>query len=88
MGGGLYKKEEKVKCVICKIGELQPHKTTAFFEIDNTTIIFRHVPARVCENCGEKYFDEEISETLLQKASAIAKSEVELDIRDFDKIAA
>jgi len=72
-----------MKCVICKIGELQPHKTTVFFEIDNTTI-----PAQICDNCGEKYFDEEISEKLLQKAYAIAKSEVELDIRDFEKIAA
>ena len=77
-----------MQCVICKIGQLVPQKTTAFFEIDNTTIIFKHVPALVCENCGEKYFDEEVSALLLQKAKKIANSEVELDIRDFEKIAA
>lgn len=74
-----------MQCVICKIGQLVPQKTTAFFEIDNTTIIFKHVPALVCENCGEKYFDEEVSALLLQKAKKIANSEVELDIRDFEK---
>ena len=77
-----------MQCVICKIGSVRPQKVTAVFEIDATTIIFKHVPALVCENCGEKYFDEETSEKLLHKAHQIAQSEVELDIRDYDKTAA
>ena len=77
-----------MQCVICKIGRLSPQKSTAFFEIGTTTIIFKHVPALVCDNCGEKYFDETTGEKLLQKAHQIAQSDVELDIRDFEKIAA
>ncbi len=77
-----------MQCVVCKIGNLQPQKATAVFEINETTIIFKNVPALVCENCGEKYFDEKTSVKLLEKAHKIAQSDVELDIRDYDKTAA
>jgi YgiT-type zinc finger domain-containing protein len=42
-----------MKCVICKQGETQPGTTTMTLERDTTTLVFKNVPAQVCENCAE-----------------------------------
>lgn len=72
-----------MKCVICKNGETEPGTTTLLLERDNTTIVIKQVPAEVCQNCGEGYVDEEITERLLQMAEDAIKSGVQVDIRQF-----
>jgi YgiT-type zinc finger domain-containing protein len=72
-----------MKCVICKQGNTTPGKTTVTLERDETVIVFRSVPAEVCDNCGEAYLDEAVTESLLQAASEAAISGVEVDIRQF-----
>ena len=52
-------------------------------ERDETVIVFRGVPAEVCENCGETYLDEAVTRSLLQAAAEAAGSGVEVDIRQF-----
>ena len=54
-----------MRCVICKVGETQPGKTTVTLERGGTTLVFKDVPAQVCPNCGEAYVDEEITKRLL-----------------------
>jgi len=44
-----------MQCVICKHGELDAGTTTVTLERDDVTLVFKDVPARVCENCGESY---------------------------------
>ena len=46
-----------MKCVICKQGETQPGTTTVTLERGTTTVVFKNVPAEVCETCGEAYLD-------------------------------
>ena len=72
-----------MKCVICKQGNTTPGKTTVTLERDETVIVFRGVPAEVCDNCGEAYLDEAVTESLLQAAAEAAISGVEVDIRQF-----
>jgi len=45
----------------------------------NATIVFREVPALVCENCGEAFHDED----LLKQAEQAALAGVEIDVRRF-----
>lgn len=47
-----------MKCVICKQGENLLGTVTVTLERDGTTLVFKNVPAQVCENCGEAYVDE------------------------------
>jgi hypothetical protein len=47
------------------------------------TIVFRDVPARVCENCGEAFHDEEVVEAIMQKVEQASASGVEIDVRRF-----
>ncbi len=71
------------KCVICKDGEVVPGAATITLERDGLTMVVKHVPARICENCGEQYVDEEISTRLFKTAEEMAKSGAQVDVREF-----
>ena len=76
-----------MKCTICKHGETKPGTTTVTLEKGNSTIIFKEVPAQICDNCGEKYIDQTTTKDLLSKAREIVKNGVEVDIRKYEKVA-
>lgn len=72
-----------MKCMICKHGETVEGTTTVTLEKDGATIVFKHVPALVCSNCGEEYIDSIITRELFEKAHEIQKSGVVVDIREY-----
>lgn len=47
-----------MKCALCRTGETKPGKTTETYEIGDTVVVVRGVPAQVCQQCGETYTDE------------------------------
>ncbi len=72
-----------MKCVICKQGETSPGVTTLTLERGNVTLVFKSVPAEVCDNCGERYVDGATTDRLLQEANAAVKAGVALEVRTF-----
>ncbi|MEQ8671917.1 MAG: type II toxin-antitoxin system MqsA family antitoxin [Aggregatilineales bacterium] len=72
-----------MKCVICKQGETQFGQVTVTLERGATTLVFKHVPAQVCENCGEAYVDEATTEQLLTIAEAAVNAGVQIEVREF-----
>ena len=72
-----------MRCVICKQGEIRPGTTTVMLERNGMTLVVKSVPARVCENCGEEYVDEDITARLLREAEDAARSGVQVDIREY-----
>ena len=72
-----------MKCVICKHGETTHGTATVTLERDSSTIVFKDVPAKVCDNCGEKYVDEKTTNDLFKKANELVKNGTEVDIRKF-----
>jgi hypothetical protein len=48
-----------------------------------TTVVFRNVPAKVCENCGEEYVSATVTGELLEKAENAADVGVEVDVRHY-----
>lgn len=72
-----------MKCVICKQGETQFGFMTATLERDSTTVVFKGVPAEVCQTCGENYLSSETSQKLLLQAEDAVKNGVEFDVRRF-----
>ena len=72
-----------MKCMICKHGDTVEGFTSVTLEKNGATIVFQKVPALVCDNCGEKYLDGDVSSKLLKKAREIIKGGVKVDIREY-----
>ncbi len=72
-----------MKCVICKHGEMQPGKTTMTLERDATTVVFKNVPAEVCDTCGEAYLDAATTRQLLHIVEEAARLGVQVDVRSY-----
>lgn len=50
-------------CFKCK-GKLEEKKVNYVVDLENTIIIIKGVPAKVCMDCGEQYFNDETSENI------------------------
>ena len=72
-----------MKCVICKQGETHSGEVTVTLPRGESTIIFKGVPAEVCENCGEYYLSEAVSEQLMKRAEEAVKNGAEVQILRF-----
>jgi YgiT-type zinc finger domain-containing protein len=83
MAGGPGNEEEPMKCPICRHGETRPGAVTVPLERGGMTIVFREVPAQVCENCGEAFHDEAVTAALLKQAEQAAAAGVQVDVRRF-----
>ncbi|MDX2130987.1 MAG: type II toxin-antitoxin system MqsA family antitoxin [Planctomycetota bacterium] len=72
-----------MNCPICKHGRTHPGKVTVTLDRGSATIVFRSVPAEVCENCGEQFVDEATTRELLRQADASVKAGAEIEVRSF-----
>jgi YgiT-type zinc finger domain-containing protein len=75
--------EPAVKCVICRQGETIPGTLTVTLERDAMTLVIHDVPARVCENCGERYLDEATTTRLLAILEDAARAGVQVEVRAY-----
>lgn len=72
-----------MKCIMCKHGDVVSGTATLTLERGKTTVVFKDVPARVCDNCGEEYIDDAVTANILKEAERIASQGAEVDIRHF-----
>ncbi|HEY8490568.1 MAG TPA: type II toxin-antitoxin system MqsA family antitoxin [Dehalococcoidia bacterium] len=72
-----------MKCAMCGIGTLNRGTTTVTVQRGDTTIVFRSVPAEICDYCGEDYVDEHVTERLLAKAEELANRGVREQTREY-----
>jgi len=80
--------EDEMKCVVCKTGDTRPGKTTVTLERGASTLVFKGVPAEVCDNCREAYVDESISGQLLRLTDEACRLGVKVDVREFTRLPA
>lgn len=69
-----------MNCVICKTGQMLEGKTTVTLQRGETTVVIKDVPAQVCDNCGEYYLSEEMTERVLGVAEAAVSKGAEVEI--------
>ena len=72
-----------MKCAICQHGRTADGYTTIVLERARTTVVFKNVPAKICDNCGEEYVSAEVNEALLRQAQEEAERGVTLEMLDF-----
>lgn len=72
-----------MRCVLCKQGDTRPGNVTVTLQRGDTTVIIKGVPAEICENCGEYYLAENVTEKVLSIAEEAAKKNAEVEILRF-----
>ena len=69
-----------MNCVICKTGLISSGTTTITLQRGETTVVIKNVPADVCDNCGEYYLSEEMTERVLELGESAVKKGVEVEV--------
>lgn len=76
-----------MKCVICKTGD-QSVSVSVTVNRQGALLVVEGVPALVCDNCGERYFDDAVSARLLELTEQTLQPGVRLDVRQYQRQAA
>jgi YgiT-type zinc finger domain-containing protein len=69
-----------MKCVICKEGQTHSGFTTVTLERGHATVIIKDVPADICDNCGEYYLSEDVTNTVQKLAEHAFEHGVEIEV--------
>jgi YgiT-type zinc finger domain-containing protein len=72
-----------MNCIICREGQTAPGQATVTLQRNESTIIFKNVPAQVCSNCGEYYLSESVTDQLLTRTEVAVQNGAELEILRF-----
>ncbi len=72
-----------MKCVICKHGETLPGIVTVTLTRDEAVFVCKGVPADVCQNCGEYYLSDEMTEVVLSRAERSIANGSEVEIQRY-----
>ena len=68
-------------CVICKNGTTKEGLSTFTLEKNDSIVVFKKVPALICQNCGHAYFTEEVTSQLFEMAEETVSKGVEVEVR-------
>ena len=69
-----------MECVVCKNGKMMDGYTTVTFEREEQIVLFKNVPALVCNNCGHYTLSELQATNILSKANQSVKNGAELEV--------
>lgn len=72
-----------MKCAICRNGMTRDGFTTVVLERNQTTLVFKRVPAQTCENCGEEYVSSAVNQALLSQAEKEYDRGITIEMLDF-----
>ncbi|MBK9162050.1 MAG: type II toxin-antitoxin system MqsA family antitoxin [Nitrosomonadales bacterium] len=72
-----------MKCPICRHGSTHAGVASITLERGYSTVMFKSVPAEICDNCGEVFHDAKVTKSLLEQADLAARSGVEIDVRRY-----
>lgn len=72
LGGGKHKNMEE--CYFCLKGQVKKRKVNIARYWGKELIVLNNVPALVCKQCGEKYFEAKVSHKIDQKIQEVLKN--------------
>ena len=68
-----------MKCFMCN-GELEEQKVNYVVDLKDAIIIIKGVPAKVCSQCGEQYFEDKTSENIERIVNQLKQLATEVKI--------
>jgi len=72
-----------MQCQICRLGKMRNGYTQVVLTRGKATVIFRNVPAFICDDCGEYYLDEETAQDIYARADDCFSSGQEVAIIEY-----
>ena len=74
-------------CMFCKCDTVTQSLTTHVVNYNGAIIVIKNVPCEECEQCGEKFYTDDVAEQL-EKMVDIAKQMMqEIAVLDYSKVA-
>ena len=74
-------------CMFCKCDTVKESVTTHVVNYRNCIIVIKNVPCEECEQCGEKFYTDEVTERLEELVSAAKRLMQEIPVIDYQKVA-
>ena len=81
--GYLLYEENTMKCPICKHGETENSYATVALERNKSTLVFKHVPADICNNFAEEFINQIVSVELFSEVKHAEGAGVQVDVREY-----
>ena len=76
-----------MECFVCK-GDLEVKKVNYVVDLEETIIIIKGVPAKVCMQCSEQYFDDETTQNIEKIVNQLKQLSAEVTIVNYkEKVA-
>jgi YgiT-type zinc finger domain-containing protein len=79
--------EMSIQCPLCG-GERSPGLATFTAELGFGVVVVRHVPATVCEQCGEEWIGDRVAEQLEAMVETARSSHASVAVTDWQERAA
>ena len=77
-------------CMFCKCDTVKQSTTTHVVNYKNSIIaiiVIKNVPCEECEQCGEKFYTDEVAENLEKMVNAAKQMMQEIAVLDYSKVA-
>ena len=74
-------------CMFCKCDTVTPSLTTHVVNYNGAIIVIKNVPCEECEQCGEKYYTDEVAEQLEKMVNLAKQMMQEIAVLDYSKVA-
>ena len=74
-------------CKLCKCDTVKQSTTTHVVNYKNSIIVIKNIPCEECEQCGEKYYTDEVVEQLEKMVNLAKQLMQEIAVIDYSKVA-
>ena len=74
-------------CMFCKCETVAPSLTTHVVNYNGAIIVIKNVPCEECEQCGEKFYTDDVAEKLEKMVNAAKQMMQEIAVLDYSKVA-
>lgn len=74
-------------CMFCKCDTVIASFTTHVVNYNGSIIVIKNVPCEECEQCGEKYYTDDVAEKIEKLVSLAKQMMQEIAVLDYSKVA-
>lgn len=73
--------------MFCKCDTVTPSLTTHVVNYNGAIIVIKNVPCEECEQCGEKFYTDDVAENLEKMVNTAKQMMQEIAVLDYSKVA-